>query len=141
MYSEEHRAELIEEIFAAFAWRQKPDKIWRTNVWEGKELERHVERVDPRDFTFELMDRHVQLRMYCEFIHFFTTQGFQYYLPSLMSLLLKDLFRSDGLVEVLIHTLHRIAHSIIRSNDGRARLKNSCPKKKYNNNRSGMATT
>ena len=109
MYSEEHRAELIEEIFAAFAWRQKPDKIWRTNVWEGKELERHVERVDPRDFTFELMERHVELRMFCEFIHFFTTQGFQFYLPSLMSLLLKDLFRSDGLVEVLIHTLHRIA--------------------------------
>lgn len=107
-YTEEKRAELIEEILAAFSWRKKPDKIWRTNVWDGKDLEKNVDPVDSRDFTFELMERHVQLHRYCDFIHFFTNQGFQYYLPSLMSLLLVDLNRSDGLVDVLIHSLHRI---------------------------------
>ena len=107
-YSLEQRADLIEQIFGAFSWRKKPDKIWRTNVWDGKDLEQNVDPVDSRDFTFELMERHVQLRMYCAFIHFFTTQGFQYYLPSLMSLLLQDLYRADGLVDVLVHKLHRI---------------------------------
>lgn len=129
-YSEEKRAELIEEIFAAFSWRKKPDKIWRTNVWDGKDLEKNVDPVDSRDFTFELMERHVQLHRYCDFIHFFTNQGFQYYLPSLMSLLLEDLNRSDGLVDVLVHALHRIPPFIYPIEKWKGEIEKLAPEEK-----------
>ena len=93
------RQQLIDRVFDAFAWRQRPGRIMGRD-WESIEYERHLAGVAPRELTFASLevydgDHNVLLSLA-------TPEGARYYLPSVVALCIEDWERADILSDRLI---------------------------------------
>lgn len=101
------KKEIIEYIFESFSERELPENLWIKDSYEARYIAATFVPVKPREFTFEFLESNRKLQMYYSFINLFTTEAYQYYLPSLLALCIEDFEKADALPDVLLHTFHR----------------------------------
>ncbi len=96
--------EIIEQAFEAFSWRSQPKAMWRKDSWEAMEYSEEFQPVAPAEFDFDVFESppwHSQ----SDRLYFLTVDGFLYYLPSFLSLILEDWDRSNELEVAILSSL------------------------------------
>lgn len=102
--------QLIDGVFDAFAWRQRPERIFVHDYvvdgvrvgqdWESVAYEQHLAGIAPRDLTFAALDAYDGDRNVL--FSFATPEGARYFVPSIVALCIEDWDRADFLRDILI---------------------------------------
>ncbi len=88
--------DLIERTYDAFVWRKLPDEVWDQDHSEVDQFQGEFLPLTPSEFGFDVYES----EPWCgqgEAINSMTVEGFLYYLPSFLALLLQDWKRCKGL--------------------------------------------
>ncbi len=102
--TEGERLRFVERVFETFSWRHVPLEIWDVDHWDYKYYKCGFNPVAARDFdiqTFESHPFHSQGDRLCVM----SIQGYLYYLPSFISLILEDNSSANDLGDSILGTL------------------------------------
>ncbi len=102
--------QLIERTFDAFAWRKLPEEVWIEESFSTADTGVKFDPLKPSEFGFDVFESE-PWNGQGEAIKGMTVDGFLYYLPSFLSLLLQDRKRCNGLeAEVLCRLRSRAVY-------------------------------
>ena len=101
---EQHQ--FVERVFDTFSWRSMPQEIWHgyEDNWEYDWYNDGFEPVHPRAFDFQVFEAH-PFKSQGDRLCLMTIEGYLFYLPSFVSLILEDVERSHDLGDSLLGTL------------------------------------
>lgn len=101
---EQHR--FVERVFDTFSWRGIPEEIWvgYEDNWEYDWYNDGFEPVHPRAFDFQVFEAQ-PFKSQGERLCLMTIEGYLYYLPSFISLIVEDVGRSHDLGDSMLGTL------------------------------------
>lgn len=97
--------EFVEQVFATFSWRTPPQTIWDESNYDYRYYRDGFDPVPPREFDLHVFESH-PFHSQGDTLCFKTVEGYLYYLPSFIALLLlEDADRLNDLVDVLLGTM------------------------------------
>ncbi len=103
-FNDAKTTEIIKRVFDAFSWRSQPEMIWNEENWEAREYSEEFQPIAPTEFDFDVFES-PPWRSQSDRLYFLTVDGFLYYLPSFLSLILKDWDRCNELEVGILSSL------------------------------------
>lgn len=98
------RHQFVNRVFDTFSWRDEPKEIWSRDHWGYDWYARGFDPVHPRAFDFEFFEAH-PFKSQGDRLCVMSIEGYLYYLPSFITLLLEDARRAHDLGDSLLGTL------------------------------------
>lgn len=101
---DEERHQFVNRVFDTFSWRDEPKEIWSRDHWDYDWYASGFDPIHPRAFDFEFFEAH-PFKSQGDRLHLMTVEGYLYYMPSFISLLMDDVWRSNDLGDCLLSSL------------------------------------
>lgn len=100
-----NRSRFIERVFKTFEWRSAPEDIWSRDHWEYEYYKKGFRSVlPPREFDVQAFNSH-PFHSQGDRLCVMTVQGYLYYLPSFIVLLMENIDLTNDLGDALLGTL------------------------------------
>lgn len=97
--------EFVDEVFKTFSWRTLPQIIWDESHYDYRYYRDGFDPVPPKEFDLHVFESH-PFHSQGDRLYFMTVEGYLYYLPSFIALLLlEDANRLNDLVDALLGTM------------------------------------
>ncbi len=103
---DEERYQFVNRVFDTFSWRTVPEESWLgfEDNWEYDWYNDGFEPVHPREFDFQVFEAH-PFKSQGDRLHLMTIEGYLYYLPSFIALLMDDVWRTNDLGDSILSSL------------------------------------
>lgn len=94
----------VDRVFDTFAWRSQPQEIWDEDHYNYDYYNNGFDPVPPREFDFNVFESH-PFHSQGDRLYVMTVEGYLYYMPSFIALILEDVDRTNGLGHSVLGSL------------------------------------